>query len=413
MRVVVFEDELSSNFGPLTLLRHTSQLRWGTKTLLESLSENTTDATDVILWGRRELKGVTMEQTRKGYNEEVDGQAVFVNARARPDGSLRSLTARRSPFIALADGQLLAAKLNASSISPGPITKNDVKKAVKGVERLEAPSGSLFAGFWELVESNGLAIAEQAKHTDDPLALPGSVEVRGPHSNLLIAGGAEVEFHVTFDTRLGPIVIEDGASIESFSRIMGPCYLGPKTKVYSALIGGGTSVFEGCKLGGQVENSIIMPHTNKAHHGYIGDSYVGEWVNLGAGSTFSNLKNTYANVRLELTGKRVDSGLLKLGPAVGDMSKVSIGALVYAGRMLGTGCHIAGLAGTNVPSFTYLGGSGKMVELLLDSVVETQRRMMERRGRTLTRAEEALIRWAFRFTSTERRKGGVKKGRLS
>jgi len=193
---------------------------------------------------------------------------------------------------------------------------------------------------------------------------------------------------------------------------MGPCYIGPRVKVYSAQLGGGTSVFAGCKVGGQVENSIIMSHTNKAHFGYAGDSYIGEWVNLGAGSTFSNLKNTYGNVRLDVGGGTVDSGMLKLGPVVGDMSKVSIGALVYSGRLLGTGCQVAGLAGKNVPSFTYSDGSGRMVELLIESVVETQRRMVERRGKTLTRAEEALIRKTFEDTSEERRSAGVKRGRL-
>ncbi len=413
MRAVVFEDEELSGFGPLVALRHASQLRWGTKTLLESINENTADATDLVLWGRGELKDVTYESVGRGYNEKAETSTVFVNARTRPGRSLRSLTSRKSPFVAFAEGQLVAARLNATGLTPGVITRKAIARISKGVDKLALPGESLFKGYWDLLESNGLAIVEQARRFDDAMSLPSRVEVRGPPSNLRVDAGAEVEFHVTFDTRLGPIVVEEGASIESFTRIMGPCYLGSKTKVYSALIGGGTSVFEGCKLGGQVENSIIMPHTNKAHHGYVGDAYVGEWVNLGAGSTFSNLKNTYGNVRLEIGGKKVDSGRLKLGPAVGDMCKVSIGAMVYAGRMLGTGCHVAGLAGTNVPSFTYSGGTGRMVELLLDSVLETQRRMMERRGRALSRAQEALIRRAFRLTSEERRRAGVKKERLS
>ncbi len=413
MNVVVFEDGELSGFGPMILLRHTSQVRWGTKTLLESVTEEVADSSDLVLWGREELADVTKESLRKGYNKEVRGQTLFVNARARPDKTLRSLLARTEPFAAFAGGSLVAANLDASSMTPAVLANKVVARASRGAERLDLPSTSLFEGYWNLVESNGLAIAEQAKHFEDPLTLPESVEVRGPPSNLRVDGGAELESHVTFDTRLGPVVIERGASVESFSRVMGPCYIGPKTKLYSAQIGGGTSAFEGCKLGGQVENSIIMPHTNKAHNGYVGDSYVGEWVNLGAGSNFSNLKNTYGNVRLEIQGKKLDSGMLKLGPAIGDMCKLSIGALVHAGRLLGTGCRVAGLASHNVPSFTYVAPSGRLVELRLDSIVETQRRMMERRGRTLTRAEEALIRLAFRRTSADRRKAGVRKGRLT
>jgi len=95
------------------------------------------------------------------------------------------------------------------------------------------------------------------------------------------------------------------------------------------------------------------------------------------------------------------------------MCKVPIGALVYAGKMLGSGSHVAGLVASNVPSFTHLGGSGKMVELRLDSVLETQRRMMERRGMTLSRAGEALIIRAFRSTSAERKRAGVEAGPIS
>jgi UDP-N-acetylglucosamine diphosphorylase / glucose-1-phosphate thymidylyltransferase / UDP-N-acetylgalactosamine diphosphorylase / glucosamine-1-phosphate N-acetyltransferase / galactosamine-1-phosphate N-acetyltransferase len=413
LKLVAFEDDATIGFGPLTMLRHVGQLNRGTKTLLEAVRASIADSTDLVLWGRDCLKDVCRESLESDYNERVDGPTTFVNARARPGKLLLEMTSRKTPFVAVAEGQIVAARVSKVSMVPGPIGKRDAVRIGKSVEKLEAPADSLFTGYWDLVQSNGLAIAEQARRFEDPLSLPSAVEVRGPRSNLRVNGRADVEMHVTFDTRLGPVVVEEGASVESFSRIMGPCYVGPRTKVYSAEIGGGTSVFDGCKVGGQLENSIIMSHSNKTHHGYVGDSYVGEWVNLGAGSTFSNLKNTYGNVRLNVGRRRIDSGMLKLGPAVGDMSKVSIGALVYSGRLLGTGCQVAGLADKNVPSFTYSDGSGRMVELLLESVLETQRRMMERRGKTLTRAGEALIRKAFRDTTEERRKAGVRKGYLS
>jgi len=413
LATVVFEDDANVGFGPLTMLRHTCQLNRGTKTLLDAVHESIADAADLMVWGRAVLKEVCKESLGKRYNEKANGLTTFVNARARPGRLLLNLTSRDAPFVAVAGGQVVVARVKGTGMTPGPIGRKDSVKLGKSVEKLEAPTDSLFAGYWDLVQSNGLAIAAQAKHFEDPLSLPSTVEVRGPRSSLMIDGRADVELHVTFDTRLGPVMVREGASVESFSRVMGPCYIGPKARVYSALVGGGTSIFAGCKVGGQVENSIIMSHTNKAHHGYVGDSYVGEWVNLGAGSTFSNLKNTYGNVRLDIGGGTVDSGMLKLGPVVGDLSKLSIGALVYSGKLLGTGCHVAGLAGKNVPSFTYSDGSGRMVELLIESVVETQRRMVERRGKTLTRAEEALIRRAFENTSEERRRAGVKKGRLS
>jgi len=363
------------------------------------------------LWGRDELAAVTKDSTGKAYNEKAYGSAFLVNARAKPSEELLSLASKSAPFVATTDGHLLAARLESGTTKPGVISKKDVIRLGERAERVKAPQGSLFEGFWELVESNGLAIAEQARRFQDLMPLPRGLEVRGQASNIMLMAGAEVEPNVTFDARLGPIIVGDGAAIESFSRIMGPCYIGPKTKVYSALIGGGTSIFESCKVGGQIENSIIMPFTNKAHHGYVGDSYVGSWVNLGAGSTFSNLKNTYGNVKLVVGGKKIDSGMTKLGPVVGDMCKVSIGALVYAGKAIGAGSHVSGRADTDVPSFTYYdSGPRRLVELLLESVLETQRRMMERRGLSLSRNEEALIRRTFTKTTKERKAGGVKKG---
>ena len=413
MRVVIFEDDGLAGFGPLILLRHASLLRWGTKTLLDALVEKIPDATDVGLWGRRELAAVTKEATMNAYNERAYGSTLFVNARTRPKEEILFPVSMSDPFIAVSKGELIAARFDSSTLRPGVITKNDVSRLGRRLKRITPPAESLFRGYWDLVETNGLAIAEQAKHFEETLPVPRSVEVKGPVGNIMVNAGAEIEGYVTLDARLGPIIVDRGASIESFSRIMGPCYLGPRVKISSAQIGGGTSVFDSCKVGGQVENSILMQYTNKAHHGYVGDSYVGSFVNIGAGSTFSNLKNTYGNVRLIVGGKKVDSGMLKLGPAIGDMAKLSIGSLVYAGRFVGAGSLISGLASEDVPSFAYFDSRrGPGVELLLESVIETQRRMMERRGMTLGRAEESLMRRAFALTSNERRRAGVKKGRL-
>lgn len=382
--------------------------------MLEVVRQSSGLPEEPTLWGRKELEGVTEEATGLDYNEHLEGSLLMVNAGARPSKLIGELCSRKGPFVALAGGRLLAARVGRGAADPGVLGRKQVKALARGSERLEAPADSFFRGYWDLVESNGVAIAAQAGHFEDPLQPPSSVEVRGPAGSLRIDGGAEVEKFVTFDTRRGPIVVSKGALIESFSRVMGPCYIGPKVKVLSALIGGGTSIFEGCKVGGQIENSVVQAHTNKAHHGYVGDSYVGEWVNLGAGSTFSNLKNTYGNVRVQGQGSRTDSGMLKLGPAVGDMCKVSIGALVHAGRTIGAGSQVSGLARASIPPFIFYDGeTGRSVELLLESVVETQRRMMERRDITLTRAAEGLIRLAFKATSAERRKFGARKGALS
>ena len=411
MRVVIFEDDGIEGFGPLTLLRHVGLLRRGTKSLLDAIVEKIPDARDVVLWGRPELSAVTKEGTGKAYNEKVYGPALLVNARARPTEGLLLQASLADPFVAVSGGELVAARLDTVPLKPGPIGRSVVRTLARRTKKLAAEPDPLFRGYWDLLEGNGLAIASQATRNEESLDLPRSVEVRGPSGNIMVDAGAEIEGQVTLDARLGPIVIKKGASVECFSRIMGPCYIGSRTMVFSALIGGGTSIFETCKVGGQIENSVILPYTNKAHHGYVGDSYVGSWVNIGAGCTFSNMKNTYGNVRVSTAGKRVDTGMLKLGPAVGDMAKLSIGSLVYAGKFVGAGSHVSGLVEGDVSSFTFSSSSKDgPVALLLDSVIETQRRMMERRGLVLSRSEEALIRKAHGNTEKERRKAGAREG---
>ncbi|MDG6937099.1 MAG: hypothetical protein JRM76_06315 [Nitrososphaerota archaeon] len=378
------------------------------------MAESIPDAKDIVLWGRPELAAVSKGGGRGQYNEKVHGQAFFVNARARPSQGLLSPASEGGPFAMVSGGELVAAKLDSVWFRPGVIARSVAASIARKAKRVAPPPDPLFAGYWDMVAGNGLAIAEQARRFEEALPLPRAVATMGPASNLMVAEGAEVEVNVTLDGRLGPIVIESGASVESFSRVMGPCYLGPRVKLHSALIGGGTSIFEACKVGGEVENSIMLPYSNKAHHGYVGDAYVGSWVNLGAGCDFSNLKNTYGVVRPLVEGRKVDTGMVKLGPAIGDMAKVSIGSLVYAGRWVGTGSYVSGLIQEDVPSFTYYdGGAGRKVELELEAVLETQKRMMERRGLSLGRSEEALVRRAFASTSAERRSAGARKGKIA
>ncbi|HXY56041.1 MAG TPA: putative sugar nucleotidyl transferase, partial [Nitrososphaerales archaeon] len=273
MRVVIFEDDGIEGFGPLTLLRHVGLLRRGTKSLLDAIVEKIPDARDVVLWGWPELSAVTKEGTGKAYNEKVYGPALLVNARARPTEGLLLQASLADPFVAVSGGELVAARLDTVPLKPGPIGRSVVRTLARRTKKLAAEPDPLFRGYWDLLEGNGLAIASQATRNEESLDLPRSVEVRGPSGNIMVDAGAEIEGQVTLDARLGPIVIKKGASVECFSRIMGPCYIGARTMVFSALIGGGTSIFETCKVGGQIENSVILPYTNKAHHGYVGDSY--------------------------------------------------------------------------------------------------------------------------------------------
>ena len=149
-----------------------------------------------------------------------------------------------------------------------------------------------------------------------------SVEDYQPIAEGVFAKG-EVEIHsmTVLNADAGPILLEDGVKIGPFAVIRGPAYLGANSKIAPhSLLKGSVSIGHTCKVGGEVSQTVIEPYTNKSHYGYLGTSYVGSWVNLGAGTTNSNLKNTYGTIRLEVDGEKLDTGLQFLGCVIGDYS---------------------------------------------------------------------------------------------
>ena len=116
-----------------------------------------------------------------------------------------------------------------------------------------------------------------------------------------------------FDTTNGPIEISDNCKLLGYNRICGPCYIGNNTILKSVIIGPGTTIGKDAKISGEVENSIISNFSNKAHYGYIGDSYIGEWVNIGAGTTISNLKNTYGKISMVINDELINTNSQKMG----------------------------------------------------------------------------------------------------
>jgi UDP-N-acetylglucosamine diphosphorylase/glucosamine-1-phosphate N-acetyltransferase len=206
-----------------------------------------------------------------------------------------------------------------------------------------------------------------------------------------------VDEPVYFDTSRGPVLIADDVKIEAFSRIVGPALIGKGSVIHSARINGNCFIGDGCRVGGEVEESVVEAHSNKTHAGYLGHSYVGEWVNIGAGAVTSDLKNTYGPVRMETAAGRVDTGLVKLGSFMAAMSKVSINSTIYAGRTVGMASQVHGLVDRDVPPFIIYGRSlgWEDKRLLLDSALESLRRMKARRGLKMSRGEEQLVRKAY------------------
>jgi UDP-N-acetylglucosamine diphosphorylase/glucosamine-1-phosphate N-acetyltransferase len=195
----------------------------------------------------------------------------------------------------------------------------------------------------------------------------------------VISLGARVEPGVVFDVRQGTVVMDQGAEIRSGTRVEGPVYIGPGTKVLGGFIRG--SVFgPECRVHGEVSTSVFLGYANKSHDGFVGHSVVGQWVNLGAGTTTSNLKNTYGPVRLEVDGHRIDTGRLNLGSLIGDHAKTAIGTLLGTGTVISAGANVFGPIAPPkyVPPFAWgCTGSERMSE---DGFLKVAERVMGRRN---------------------------------
>ncbi|MCZ8342305.1 MAG: glucose-1-phosphate thymidylyltransferase [Leptospira sp.] len=211
----------------------------------------------------------------------------------------------------------------------------------------------------------------------------------GKDKHLYIHPDANIYPQVVFDTTHGPILIDEGAKIGSFSFLEGPLYIGKHTQVDSARIAGGCLIGNQCRIGGEVENSIILDFSNKHHEGFLGHSFVSSWVNLGALSTTSDLKNNYGIVKLRVGDATINTGTIKFGSVIGPFTKLAIGVMSNTGTVFDIGSNVVEnrVSGYN-PPFNWIDGRQKyrLTEFLSDT-----KKIMARRGINLAEFEEEYL----------------------
>lgn len=221
------------------------------------------------------------------------------------------------------------------------------------------------------------------------------VAVSGPHG-VFVEADAVVEPHVFFDTTSGPILLRRGATVQAFTRLVGPSVIGESSIVGVDKITG-CSIGDHCKIHGELSVTIVLGHANKSHDGFVGHSYLGRWVNLGAGTITSNLKNTYGTVAMWTPDGERDSKLQFLGTMFGDHAKTGIGTTLSTGTVIGAGASIFGTAvpGKVIPPFAW-GDHPPYSTYQLAKFLDVAQRMMERRHVELTAAQAKMLSAAHR-----------------
>lgn len=227
------------------------------------------------------------------------------------------------------------------------------------------------------------------------------------YENVFVGDGVQIVDPVLFDSKPGPIVIDADVKFGPFCFIRGPVYIGPRTRISEhASIKDCVSISHTCKIGGEVESTILEAYTNKQHHGFLGHSYLGSWINLGAGTCNSDLKNTYGMVNMQYGSEKIASGMQFIGCIMGDYAKTAINTSIFTGKTIGTASMVYGFATTNVPSFVnYARTFDKVGNLPPEVIVTTQKRMFSRRNVTQRPCDIELILDMYRNTQHERPDG--------
>lgn len=411
MPIALFEDHHWKNLSPLTLTKTTFDVKIGARTVFEEYEHAGRRPNSLL--SRKHLEGVTKERHGCEVNPvSHDGDTVFVNGLVHPSAlDIERLEKISHTFAITSGSRLVVARLSKKDgeylsrcVRAG--TAINTKKLDVGKATDAGKESGMLSDLWDIIRvlENSLVMQTASEQGSDPLG----ARVVGAAG--VVAEGAEVEEGTVLDARKGGIYIGPGAQVAP-CRITGPTYIGAGAQVKQFSIIESSYIGVSCRVAGEIEHSIISDYTNKAHAGFVGHSYVGEWVNLGAMTTTSDLKMTYGNIKMA----GYDTGMNKVGMFVADMVKTSIGTLIYSGKRVGVSAHLHGLVAKDVPSFSIWGAGvgAKNVELELASAIETQKKMMARRGQSMSKAYEKMTRDVFLMTAGDRKKSGMRKAKFS
>lgn len=389
--IILFDDESREQMLPLSYTRPVAELRTGIFTIRERWEK--------LLKGSASY--ITSEYLSHRYAMHLEDDNIVINGAVMPNDRLVRLIEQLEPNEALMDeGNLLAARLNRHQFEN--LLRDEAIEEISGLELADTPFIHLSYP-WDLF----LYLRATIEY-DFHLITSGRTSQTLPSNNTVIAGdnifleeGAQVSCAI-LNAQSGPIYIGRNVHVMEGAIIRGPVTIGEGSTIkMGARIYGPTTIGPYCKIGGEVNESVILGYSNKAHDGYLGNSIIGEWCNLGAGTTVSNLKNNYSTVRMWDYSTRAmrDTGLQFLGLVMGDHSKASIQSMFNTGTIVGVASNVfgEGFPPKFVPSFSWGGSSGLMTHRL-DEALATARKVMARRDVEFSTEDENILRKVFELS---------------
>jgi UDP-N-acetylglucosamine diphosphorylase/glucosamine-1-phosphate N-acetyltransferase len=391
---IIFDDPARDHLLPFTFIRPSAEIRIGILTIREKWEK----------WMHQKFSHLTQDYLQEKYPLNAGDDNMLINGTVTPNRDLvDEINTLEAGEVLMKDSLLIAGRFERSALELFDQYIPDgyrVKQSNVSFLRISRP--------WNIFFYNGPELI-----SDYELITAGRTSARISETNNLINAdkifaeeGARLEY-VTLNASTGPVYIGADAEIMEGALIRGPFALCERSVVkMGTKIYGPTTIGPYSKVGGEVTNTVLFSYSNKVHEGYLGNSVIGEWCNIGADSNTSNLKNNYALVKLwsYVTGRAEETGLQFCGLMMGDYSKCGINTMFNTGTMVGVSSNIygAGFPGNFIPSFSW-GGAAGFETYRVDKSFETIGKAMLRRNIELSEIDKRIITSVYRLTDRYRK----------
>ena len=393
----LFEDRRARRWAPFSLTRPAGELLFGCLTLRERAEH---------IFGMK-CQGHLSRHALVGFDEPDSAptisldeisegtRQIIISSRAAPD--FQDIELPDEPAWITVNGIPAGWVLPPGTEPPSELALRD-PSINPGYSKVLELQGEIIEYPWTLLTQNPARIQTDIETLWPQHSVPdGSVLIGdGPVS---LGSGAKVEPGVVFDTRHGPIRLAENTRVEGPARLTGPLFIGPESVIYGGRVGT-SSIGPVCHLHGEVSDSVFIGFSNKSHSGYIGHSLVGRWVNLGAYTTNSDLKNNYGPVRVWTPEGYIDTGQIKVGCFLGDHVKTGIGMTLNTGTVVGAGSNLFGnvMPSSKVPAFSW-GSGDHLARHRLPEFLATAKQVMARRKIELTPGVVKVLEKAWKRTA--------------
>ena len=413
--IVLIEPNNALNFYPFSVLHTIFELRCGAFRLFEKIGKLFPNSNISFLSDRQENLNCFLKKFNLKNTEPNKKNVLFLLANLLPTTVFfNELKEQYNSFLLKGDNQKQIVCFTKDNLPIAyffpELSDNFINNySINNIKndfyfKIEIKSAKILDFIWDAIEYNGLAIEDDfnffhSKNSSqiDKVTLLNEKNINISKTAIILPGAV-------LDASEGVIIIDENAKIMPNSVITGPCYIGRNSTIkVASKIYEKTSIGEFCKVGGEVENSIIQSYSNKQHDGFLGHSFISEWVNLGADTNTSDLKNNYGEIKINIGCQSIKTGRMFLGLLCGDHTKSAINTSFTTGTAAGI-CSIlfhSGFLPNYIPSFTWGGIKEKSTIHTLDKAIELAKIVMARRNKILLEEEELLIRKEFEAITVE------------